>query len=222
MHQAVLHVPTAPEARPSRIQVRRATTMSAAELHEAATMLASVFDSSPLFRAAFPRPAVRSKLVAILFTSVLKDAVRCGQVELAYNGSIVGALVWYPPGRYPLSLFRILRLMPDYARMAVAAPVGLFKLFRAHRMLNRVRPGEPHCHGYFLGGRHGEQVGGILAKILLNEADARSWPLYLETQERRSAKWYTRLGFRMLQDGVEAWPGGPLTWTMWRDPRAMK
>ena len=27
---------------------------------------------------------------------------------------------------------------------------------------------QPHCHGYFLGGRQGERVGTVLAKCLLN------------------------------------------------------
>jgi hypothetical protein len=30
---------------------------------------------------------------------------------------------------------------------------------------------------------------------------------------------YIRVGFRMLEDGIETVPGGPLTWTMWREPR---
>jgi hypothetical protein len=54
----------------------------------------------------------------------------------------------------------------------------------------------------------------------LNEADDKGWPIYLETQERRSANLYARLGFKMLQDGIETLPGGPLTWTMWRAPLA--
>jgi hypothetical protein len=53
----------------------------------------------------------------------------------------------------------------------------------------------------------------------LIEADDKGWPIYLETQERRSAYLYARLGFKMLQDGIATLPGGPLTWTMWRAPR---
>ena len=40
-------------------------------------------------------------------------------------------------------------------------------------------------------------------QCLLNEADDKGWPIYLETQERRSAHLYARLGFKMLQDGME-------------------
>ena len=55
---------------------------------------------------------------------------------------------------------------------------------------------------------------------LFNAADQNGWPVYLETQERRSTKLYARLGLKMLQDGIETLPDGPLTWTMWREPPA--
>ena len=50
-------------------------------------------------------------------------------------------------------------------------------------------------------------------------ADETERPIYLETQECRCVNLYSRLGFRMLQNGIETWPGGPTTWTMWREPR---
>jgi len=220
MHQLVDRVPSSPEGTTQKLELRRVTAFSPAELREAATMLTAAFDGSPLFRLAFPRAEVRSKITHILFTTVLKDAVRFGQVEIAHNGKVAGVLIWYPPGNYPLSLSRTLRLMPDYARMVMAAPAGIMKLFRAQLTLNRYRPSQPHCHGYFLGGRPGEQVGSILVKRLFKVADEMGRPIYLETQERRSVKLYARLGFKMLQNGIETLPGGPLTWTMWREPQA--
>ena len=182
-------------------------------------MLAYAFDEHPLFRLAFPKAASRSMILQTLFATFLKDAIRFGRVDVACSHKIVGMLIWYPPGCYPMSKSRILRLLPHYARLVAVSPVGLMKLFRAQTTLNGFRPKEPHCHGYFLGGRQGERVGTVLAKCLLNDADDKGWPIYLETQERRSVKLYARLGFKMLQDGIETLPGGPLTWTMWRAPR---
>ena len=100
---------------------------------------------------------------------------------VACSHKIVGMLIWYPPGCYPMSKSRILRLLPHYARLVAVSPVGLMKLFRAQTTLNGFRPKEPHCHGYFLDGRQGERVGTVLAKCLLNEADDKGWPIYLET-----------------------------------------
>jgi hypothetical protein len=208
------------QPRKTPIEVRQVTALSGADLCETASLLTAAFDASPLFQLAFPNAEKRQRLLHILFTAVLEDALRFGHVEIAYRGRMAGILVWYQPGLYPISLLRTLRLLPHYLRVAVRAPRGVMRLFRAQTLLNRLRPSSPHCHGYFLGGRSGEQIGAILARRVLAVADEAGHPFYLETQERRSVKLYLRLGFRTLGNGVEALPGGPLTWTMWREPRA--
>jgi hypothetical protein len=204
----------------SHFRVRRMSAPLADELQEAAAMLASAFDETPLFRLAFPDPASRAGILRALFVTVVEDAVRHGRVDIAYNSKIVGMLVWYPPGGYPMSALRILRFLPQYARITAANPLGILKLFRVQTTLNRIRPKEPHCHGYFLGGRQGGCIAAVLINQALREIDENGWPTYLETQERRSARLYARFGFKMLHEGVEALPGGPLNWTMWREPRA--
>ena len=220
MHRLVESIPSPSGERLQTLEIRRATAFSATQLREAAFMLSTAFDASPLFRAAFPDAQTRSRTVFLMFRAVLQDALRFGRVEMALNsGTIAGMLIWYPPGLYPLSIPRMLRLLPDFLRMVAAAPGGIVKLFRAQMKLNRWRPKKPHCHGYFLGGRAGEQVGSILLKQMFWHADEMGQPIYLETQEPRSMNLYSRFGFERLRDGIETFPGGPLTWTMWREPR---
>jgi len=146
MSQAFERVPSARAAGTSRVEVRRVTALSPAERDEAVALLVAAFDGSTLFQLAFPDPVRRRKLVDLLFTAALKDALRWGQVEVAYNGRIAGVFIWYPPGLYPYSALRTLRLLPEYLRMLVAAPLGIAKLFRANMTLNRIRPQVPHCH----------------------------------------------------------------------------
>jgi hypothetical protein len=207
------------EAKASRLEVRRLAVMSAAELWESSALLARSFDHSTLFQAAFPQAEARGRILHALFTTILKDALRFGRVDVAYNGHIVGAVIWYPLGCYPMSALRILRLLPDYLRIVAASPMGVLKLWRAQATLNRHRPLKPHCHGYFLCARPGNHVGVTLIKRVLKEVDDSGLPMYLETQEGRSPNLYGRFGFRMVRDGFETLPGGPLTWTMWRDPQ---
>ena len=133
---------------PPKLELRPLTTLSRADLQEATTMLTYAFDEHPLFQLAFPKVASRSKILQTLFTTVLKDAIRFGRVEVACSHKIVGMLIWYPPGCYPMPNSRILRLLPHYARLVAVSPVGLMKLFRAQTTLNRFRPKQPHCHGY--------------------------------------------------------------------------
>lgn len=182
-------------------------------------MLAQAFDDGALFQSAFPQPASRARVLQALFAASLKDGMRFGRVEVACGLKIVGVLIWYPPGVYPMSAARTLLLASEYARALVAGPAGILKLFRAQHTLNQVRPKVPHFHALFMGARQGDRAGIDLAKCLLTEADGKGMPIYLETQERRTVQWYSRLGFKVLQDGLELFPGAPLTWTMWREPR---
>jgi hypothetical protein len=167
-------------------------------------MLACAFDEHPLFRLAFPKAASRSMILQTLFTTVLKDAIRFGRVEVACSHKIVGMLIWYPPAL--LSDVEI----PNLAfAAALCAPCcgqsrGPHEAFPRPDDAQRVPP-----------------QAAALSRLLSgwNEADDKGWPIYLETQERRSVNLYARLGFKMLQDGIETFPGGPLTWTMWRAPQ---
>jgi hypothetical protein len=207
-------------AAPAKLELRAVTAFSGPELEEAAAMLAFAFDDSPLMQLAFPRDSVRATVLRAMFAATLEDAARFGQIEIAYNQKkIVGMLIWYRPGRYPMSMLRMLRMLPVGARMVAASPAGFFKLLRAEMTFNRIRPKEPHCHGYFLGGRQGDHVGSVLIKRLFDHADALGMPIYLETQAPRTTKLYARLGFKMRENGIESLPGGPPTWTMWREPR---
>ncbi len=196
--------------------------LSEIDMQDAAAMLAQAFDDSPLFRFAFPKAAKRDRLLRALFVTILRDALDFGRVEVARNGRIVGMFIWYPPGAYPMTAARILRLLPKFLGIVAASPIGVLKLQRAQARLNRMRPSEPHCHGCFLAALPGDRAGAILSKILLDEADAHGWPIYLETQERRSVDYYWRLGFKILGQAVEVFPGSPPTWTMWREPRVAR
>jgi hypothetical protein len=206
----------------SPVEARSVTTLSAAELQEAASLLACSFDDNPLFRLAFPRSDWRRQILLALFITILKDAIRFGRVEMAYTHQIVGVVIWYPPSRYPMSTLRILRLLPEYLCIVAANPLGILKLFRVQIALERYRPKQPHCHGCFLCARPGNLVGGLLIRRVLNELDQLGLPIYLETQESRCPNLYGRFGFKLSQNGFETLPHGPLTWTMWRDARSIR
>jgi len=85
-------------------------------------MLAYAFDEHPLFRLAFPKAPSRSMILQTLFANVLEDAIRFGWVDVARSHRIVGMLILYPPGCYPMSKSRILRLLPHYARLLRPVP----------------------------------------------------------------------------------------------------
>ncbi|WP_363349473.1 hypothetical protein [Methylocystis echinoides] len=182
-------------------------------------LLADTFQNHPLFDFAFPRVASRRAILRRLFRPIVEDALIFGRVDVAVADDIVGVLLWYPPGAYPMTTRRALRGLPDYLRIACRDPLGLFKLYRIQAALDRLRPKQPHCHGYFLGGRAGARIGAILARKLLEEVDANGWPAYLETQDSRTVALYLKLGFDLIKSAFPTLPGAPLTSTMWRSAR---
>lgn len=205
------------------IAIRRLDNSCPATLRETAALFTEAFDGGSLFIKAFPRADTRRAVLRMLFDALVADGVRHGGIHIAKcvaSEAIVGALLWYPPGAYPMTAPRILRQLHRFLGMAARSPRGVFELRRAQQDFDRRRPSTPHCHASFLAGRAGERVSIQLSHALLREADANGWPLYLETQNARSVALYRRLGCAPLTDGFECFPGGPLTWTMWRLPGA--
>lgn len=202
----------------SNLEIRRLTANDP-QKGAVALMLAEVFERSPVFEYAFPSIDSRRAALRALFDGVVDDVVNFGCADIALADEIVGALLWYPPGRYPMQITRALSGLPNYLSVAASSPSGLLKLYRIQRALDRFRPAHPHCHAYFLAGRRGLRISSLLGKRMLEEADANAWPAYLETQDSRTVALYLRFGFEVVQSRIMTLPGAPATWTMWRRPR---
>ena len=185
---------------PPKFELRPLTTLSRTDLQEATTMLAYAFDEHPLFRLAFPKAVSRSKILQTLFITVLKDAIRFGPVELRAaikSSAFVATLSASCCGQScrPHEAFP----RPDDAQRVPPQGAALSRLLSGWKAARTCR--HRSC------------------QVSVERSHDKGWSIYLETQERRSANLYARLGFKMLQDGIETLPGGPLTWTMWRAPR---
>ncbi|MGJ0505909.1 MAG: hypothetical protein ACR652_01995 [Methylocystis sp.] len=204
------------EAHIHNFQLRRLAAADPAT-DAAALFLAESFGQHALFEHAFPDSGARAFALRALFRAIVEDAARHGRVEAAFSDELAGVLLWYPPGHYPMTLARELAGLRSWLQIAARAPLGLFRLSRLQATLDSLRPKAPHCHGYFLAARASARIGFVLARRMLDEADARGWPTYLETQDPRTVSLYLRLGFHIV-DSVDA--AGTPTWTMWRRPLA--
>lgn len=200
------------------IAVRQVDASYRSGLGEIAALFTEAFDTNALFVKAFPRRETRRAAMRMLFDALVADAARFGGIHVAQCDAVVGALLWYPPGAYPITGARIARQIHRFLAMLARSPSGVFELHRAQDVFDRRRPREPHCHASFLAGRAGERVSLQLARALIAHADANDWPIYLETQNLRSVALYQRMGCELISDGFECFPGGPITWTMWRPP----
>jgi ribosomal protein S18 acetylase RimI-like enzyme len=180
-------------------------------------MLANAFDTNPLHQAIFKNSATRAKASRAIFTAMLKDGIRFGRVLCAYKPALVGILVWYPPGAYPLSPSRHIRLTPHYLRAAAVDFAGLMKFVRVLTMLKRLHPKEPHCYCCCLGvapGFQGQRIAWSLAIHLYREAQRMRIPIYGETVQQSHVHWYRRLGGWVIHKSLELFPGAPPICTM--------
>lgn len=197
---------------------RRIEKLTPDELLDATAMLVDIFLDGPLFLYAFPNQDDRKRALKELFLASLKDAEKFGIIEALEDEKLLSLFIYYPPNRYPMSIARVMRRLPHYLKLFAISLPGMWKLYLTQKFLDKVRPKTPHCHALFLGAVGNGKYGARLIRKALETIDANNWPVYLETQDPRTTRLYSRYGSKIVINGEEAAPGVPPTWTMWREP----
>lgn len=196
------------------------TRLSDDLLEEAAGVLARSFRGNPNFVDLFPDEKIRVRVLPRLQRACLRDALKFGRAYAAIrSGRLVGVAVWMPPGAFPLSLRRQLRVMPDMVRILGAAPRSVLRLARFMSSVVGLHPAQPYWYLEVVGVDPDAQGMGIGTRLLapgLALADQAGQPCYLETMTERNVRWYRKLGFEVRSEGVSFNPGGPPNWTMIR------
>ena len=192
-------------------------------LAEAAGVLARSFHESPNLVHLFPDARARARALPRLQRACLRDALGFGHVYAAtLRGEVVGVAAWLPPGAFPLSPRRQLRVLPETASMLAASPRSTPRLLRFMAGVRRLHPAQPYWYLEVIGVEPSAQGLGIGTRLLepvLALADEAGQRCYLETMTERNVAWYGKLGFKVSRAGVSFAPGGPPNWTMLRHPR---
>lgn len=192
-------------------------------LGEAAGVLARSIRSKPNFLDLFADVGSRERALPSLQRACLRDVLAFGHVYAASrDGELVGVAAWLPPGAFPLSLRRQLRVAPELVRVLAAAPRSVPRLVRFMAGLSELHPAQPYWHLAVVGvepGAQGLGIGTRLVEPVLARADEAGQPCYLETMAERNVGWYRDLGFEIRKAGVSFTPGGPPNWTMLRPAR---
>jgi hypothetical protein len=196
---------------------RRIEKFSPEELVKATALLVDIFLESPIFLYAFPDRDKRKQALHELFLASLKDAESFGIIDIIEGETLLSVFIYYPPDRYPMSVARVARHLSHYLRMTAISLRGVWRLYHTQKFLDSIRPKTPHCHALFLGSVGSGKYGALLVKKSLETIDAHNWPVYLETQDQRTTKLYSRFGSKIVMQQASA-PGAPTTWTMWREP----
>lgn len=138
----------------------------------------------------------------------------------AVDGQVLGAALWQPPGRYPMTALRKARAVP---RMLPLARLGRARARELQRFGDAVDGLVPAEVRYLqaLGvapQAQGRRLGSLLVDEGLVRADSAHEEVYLETGKEANVGWYQERGFRLVGEGP-LWDGGPHLWRLSRAVR---
>lgn len=196
--------------------------MNPGQFAAAQRTLERAFLDYPLMVHACPDERRRSRGVRSLYTAILRDSLRYGQIDT--SPEVDGVACWLPP-EVPL---------PTFLRELRAGLLGLplsfgWKAFNClleygqwHTKLHHELTVGPHWFLATIGvdpASQGRGIGSALLEAVLVKADAQRLPCYLETHGEKSARLYARHGFETVR--LFEVPRHPVpVWAMLRPARS--
>lgn len=190
---------------------------------ETARMLARAFEDDPMWSFLEPDPAERPRKSAWVIEHWARVVAPLGASWVAVDdaGAISGAALWFPPGRFEVSLGRMLRA--GYFRMPLELGFrwmlrswGIFREGVNHQVALMRR--EPYWVLDMLGvdpARQGSGVGGQLIETGLELADGQGVASFVVTHKLANAGYYERFGFKLI-DEYRMSGGGPAAYSLRR------
>lgn len=198
-------------------------SLKRSQIENASEVLASAFDDDPMFRYLAP-DVEHSRVNALKW--FCKTTLRYSQT---YNhiyttvDELKGIAAWVPPGHSPLSLVKLLQVglyaLPfKLGWRKMGQFLSLFSLIDEFHERDMPRP---HWYLFMLGVSptyQGQGIGSLLLQPILNHADNRGLPCYLETFSDQAVRFYQKNGFEVVRMS-EFTKGSPQLWTMKREPQ---
>jgi ribosomal protein S18 acetylase RimI-like enzyme len=179
--------------------------LATSQVKAASELLGRAFEHDPLMLYLVPDARRRVGLLPAFFRIVLRYCLRYGIVYAAPD--LAGVACCLPPGQTSPTLTRLtqigLRGLPP--RLGLA---GLRRFLRVSRYTDQAHAqATPGAHWYLwvLGVEpqaQGQGVGSQLLHTLLQQAEARRVPCYLETENPRNVPFYQHHGFRLVSETI--------------------
>ncbi|WP_369134839.1 GNAT family N-acetyltransferase [Modestobacter sp. I12A-02662] len=190
------------------------------DLRPARDAAVAALRDDPAWTHVLPDAGERRTALRALVGFSLADAGCSARVAVA--GTVVlGAAVWQPPGRYPVSTVRRLRGLPHLLPMTVGLGRRTRDVQRLGSAIDAAFPSRPVRYLQVLGvapAAQGRGIGSLLLDEQLSRSDAAGEPVYLETGKPTNVGWYAARGFEPVAPGGALHPGGPPMWRMLREP----
>ncbi|WP_028936644.1 GNAT family N-acetyltransferase [Pseudonocardia spinosispora] len=164
-------------------------------------LLADSHHDYPAYQALWPKPGVRARVLRGYLTAIARDAAVWGGAVLAKDGrDVVGATLWLPPGRYPLTWSRKLRMTSAMLRMVSAGPARAASFALLGARMARGNWTEPTWYLRAMGvhpdaRRRG--VGSLLLAPVLARADEEGAWCRLDISDPAGVHFLQRYGFML-------------------------
>ncbi len=202
--------------------VAEAIPLAPGQTREVGQVLARALHDDPNWLWILPDESRRAQVLTWFMEVWARYCRKYGVVHTT-AGKVEGAALWIPPGKYPLSVVRLIlagmMLVPlKFGRAAFGRLMsGVNYETRLHKR------DVPPRHWYLatLGvvpARQGRGIGSALIQPVLARADAEGLRCYVETEKERNVRFYRRHGFEVVVES-DVPNGGPHMWTMKREPQ---
>jgi GNAT superfamily N-acetyltransferase len=201
--------------------------LSSGQVEDAGRILAQAFLDEKMFSYLLCDDRdKRLRATVPVFGALVRAHLPYGGVHSAMLGDkLVAVAVRLPPEHNPLrgreNLRFNLRIMPAMLRLLTRCR-GARHLIRIIGEFDRIKPQDkPYWYMIAIGVEpeyQGQGIGTRLTQETLDRADAAGVGCYFETAGERTKAIYLKRGFSVLEE-IEPMPGGPMVWTMWREPQ---
>lgn len=184
--------------------------------------MADAFVDDPLWRAVFEGESDLGRKYQALFEVPVRHCLKYGEVR-ATSKDLEGIAAYVPARFSDMTFWRFLRsgALGCGMRMGRIAGGRMGDL----RVLSRDRAentaGRPHVYLLILGVQapyQGRGLGGSLLRALIEDCDAQSLGIYLETETEENVRLYEHFGFEQIKR-IELENLGVPMWEMMRDPQ---
>ncbi|HEX6232872.1 MAG TPA: GNAT family N-acetyltransferase [Jiangellaceae bacterium] len=192
---------------------------------EAGAVIAASHADYPAFRHVFPKPESRHRALVPFMVATTRDAAAHGHGLVAESDGIVGVALWMPPGAFPLSGGRKVRMTPALVRMTLIVGPAMQRFARVGSALERAHPPQPAWYLQAMGVHPGAQRQGAGAALMaagISLANNDGLPCYLQTSDPANVGYYERFGFEVVQPAIATYPGGPTYIGMSRSAEQLK
>lgn len=191
---------------------------SHADTDRLAVSLARAFDDDPILNWLIRKDNKRVQGMRSLFHTCISNLCLHHDHVFVTDDLTAGAL-WYPPGKYKISLIKQLILGPKM--IPAVRFTGLLRLASAMDKSGRQHPKDKYYYLEFIGvipECRGTGAGAALMQPILDICDNEKCGAFLQCSKETNISFYKRFGFT-VKGKIFLGKDSPPLWPMWRIPQ---